>query len=1113
MTRNKLPLFSVIICSYNGAAVIGDCLKALKKQSWGRRIEIIVVDDNSSDNTATIAQSFKGVRVKRNPHNMGPAASRNVGINMASGDIIAFTDDDCRPSPSWIRELWKGYSSDSIVGVGGNTAPHNNTTLLYRYLANNNPLDPLEVSTYVKRSPSQRLLGYIKGVFGNSTPRNTLRIVYSLPSANLSFRRETLEKVNGFDESFTFSGEDQDLCRRVNAIHENGIMYAPRAKVRHQYKNSLRDTLRRSKAYGKGNALFGQKHPDVKPVIFPFPIILALASLLSLLVNPLWLIACIAVVPLLYFRWIRLAASRRAPEPLAYAYIQFLQEVYGNIGFVKGFAQRSVSKKSLINNTLRTTSKIKISNQFYITLAIIVIFNGLIAWSSPLQLTASALASLYIPGYLMLLALNIRVTSVRLILLAIGLSGASLIGLGMLVNLVASLPNSPVTLTTPFFMIALDLFFLILLLVTYKKLINSPDVRLPGFSFIRVLGVMLLAALPFASSAAASVLNNTGNNQLSMLMVAIFVVVMGGLLVYGKKLNNAWIAAIIYVLGLSVILLGSMRGDVVSGTDISKELYLLNLMQSAGHWSPSLYADAYNASLSINIFPTILAELFRLSNDTIFRVVIPALYAFVPLMAYSLLRGYRSKIFGVLGAILVIAQPSFVTWSPVPIRQMVAIFFFTALILVAFDKKLSRRPKNIFIFILGLGVILSHYSTAYLSLGVLMAAYGIHMTLGYLRQRKIKNETSISTNLLISPRVLLALIIAAIVWYGPVTHAGSNITGRVHKAWNTIVSGNFSFDSKSSYAAGTSPAYQLGLESKTQTKEELMSDYLNKTQEKYDSLHITPLQTTSASSAQPVENERLPERAPTGVVTTTTLLDRILRQLVRVGLVIGLVLIAWRLIKRSEIDQWALYGVAAGIALALVVVVPHASIDYDVGRATQHLLILLVIPILLGAEAAVRFIGRSHVSEKTIVSSIGGMVMLLMLFTTGFATQLSGGAEPTMLLNNSGNQYNQIYVHAEDIASAEWLKQNQNNHNLIYSGYFSGTRFYHAGLERPVVYNDILPWTIDQQAYVYRGYSEVKNDEATTYINGAFLNYQYPSEILGNTKDVTYTNGRSIIYK
>jgi glycosyltransferase involved in cell wall biosynthesis len=98
-----LPSVSVIIPVYNDVGGIATCLGALREQTYPReRVEIIVVDNGSNPNLATVAREFPEVRIEREEM-PGSYAARNKGLLVARGEIIAFTDADCIPQPQWIE--------------------------------------------------------------------------------------------------------------------------------------------------------------------------------------------------------------------------------------------------------------------------------------------------------------------------------------------------------------------------------------------------------------------------------------------------------------------------------------------------------------------------------------------------------------------------------------------------------------------------------------------------------------------------------------------------------------------------------------------------------------------------------------------------------------------------------------------------------------------------------------------------------------------------------------------------------------------------------------------------------------------------------------------------
>jgi len=188
--------FSVVIPTYNRKDILRHCIEAATKQDYPD-YEVIVADDGSTDGTEEmVRREFPQVRYIRQEVNRGPAAARNRGIQAATGDFVAFTDDDCVPPPDWLARLAQGFIDyPQAAAVGGiQEAPEQvlRTHILARY----------------ERFVTRKVYGLGKApVIGSPAPGGT---------NNLAIRRQVLLEVGGFDETFPMAaGEDADLLRRL----------------------------------------------------------------------------------------------------------------------------------------------------------------------------------------------------------------------------------------------------------------------------------------------------------------------------------------------------------------------------------------------------------------------------------------------------------------------------------------------------------------------------------------------------------------------------------------------------------------------------------------------------------------------------------------------------------------------------------------------------------------------------------------------------------------------------------------------------------------------------------------------------------------------------------
>ena len=333
----SIPVLSVVVCSYNGASKLAKCLEALDRQTIRDSIEIIVVDDGSTDGTASIARQFD-VDVVVHEANCGLSMARNTGIRRSRAAIVAFTDDDCVPADNWLESVLIEYRDQSVLGVGGTVAPLSTDGALLRYLEANNPLAPVEVERTVSSSVAYRAYLYMRR--NAKAPKDDgRRSVYSLVGANFSARRCVLDAIGLFDDRITFGGDEEDVCRRLRAHYPEGrLVYSPAAMVYHDYDPHVRDTLRRSYAYGKGSARAFLKNPQQFPTVFPLPVAVVALAAVGFWKRSAAGLAC--VLPLVAFpRWPLEAVRNRRIEFLGYSYIQLLQEASSDVGFARSFAQ------------------------------------------------------------------------------------------------------------------------------------------------------------------------------------------------------------------------------------------------------------------------------------------------------------------------------------------------------------------------------------------------------------------------------------------------------------------------------------------------------------------------------------------------------------------------------------------------------------------------------------------------------------------------------------------------------------------------------------------------------------------------------------------------------
>ena len=229
----RSPKVSVVVATYNGARTLKSCLNSLAHLNYPD-YEVILVDDGSTDDTKAIAQLYPNVRYLWQT-NHGLSVARNTGIAAATGEIVAFTDSDCRADEDWLYYLVRELLTGEFIGVGG----HN-------FL----PPEDSPVAAAVLVSPG-----------GPAHVMITDREAEHIPGCNMAFYRWALDEIRGFDPVFYRAGDDVDVCWR---LQERGykIGFSAAGFVWHYRRATVRAYLQQQGGYGEAEALLGYKHPE-----------------------------------------------------------------------------------------------------------------------------------------------------------------------------------------------------------------------------------------------------------------------------------------------------------------------------------------------------------------------------------------------------------------------------------------------------------------------------------------------------------------------------------------------------------------------------------------------------------------------------------------------------------------------------------------------------------------------------------------------------------------------------------------------------------------------------------------------------------------------------------
>lgn len=221
---------SVIVATYNRKDMLNRLLESFSKLSCSCPLEFIIIDDFSDDGSESVVESWKNslgsadVLYHRLPVRSGPARARNAGILLSTGNILAFTDSDCRVDPDWVENLyqWLIHNPDK-AGAGGRVLPLDND-----------------------------IYSQFNTIFRILEPPQHLK---TLVGANVIIWKQPVIDVGMFDEYFYHpGGEETALCMKLG-IRGYRFGFQPEAVVYHDYRKTLNAFIRTFLNYGNGEKI------------------------------------------------------------------------------------------------------------------------------------------------------------------------------------------------------------------------------------------------------------------------------------------------------------------------------------------------------------------------------------------------------------------------------------------------------------------------------------------------------------------------------------------------------------------------------------------------------------------------------------------------------------------------------------------------------------------------------------------------------------------------------------------------------------------------------------------------------------------------------------------
>jgi glycosyltransferase involved in cell wall biosynthesis len=232
---------SLIISTRNRSRQLVRCLDAVRLVHFERAWEFIIVDNGSTDETAAVVQGFIDSNSVATTYVVEPKPGKsnalNTALQIARGDVLVFTDDDCYPAPDFLSAVWSAFEDPALGYVTGRILLH----------------DPEDARMTIKESTTPATF-----------PARSFIPCGEVSGANMAFRREVLCRIGGFDpffgpgSRFQAVAEDLDVAGRASAAGWQG-QYRPEIVVRHHHGRKVSDIPRLVKSYGIGIGAYHMK--------------------------------------------------------------------------------------------------------------------------------------------------------------------------------------------------------------------------------------------------------------------------------------------------------------------------------------------------------------------------------------------------------------------------------------------------------------------------------------------------------------------------------------------------------------------------------------------------------------------------------------------------------------------------------------------------------------------------------------------------------------------------------------------------------------------------------------------------------------------------------------
>ena len=672
-----------------------------------------------------------------------------------------------------------------------------------------------------------------------------------------------------------------------------------------------------------------------------------------------------------------------------------------------------VNESQIITAIQRLWDKRKFGGKeyFVLTISILLIADLAILLNIPfLRQIFGFLFLTVLPGLFILQVLKLnKIGSTEKFILVWGISISFLLFFGLLINnLLFGLDYEKPLATIPL-LIAFNIAFIVLAIVGHKinktQTFSPPNLNLTAPEKAFLIVPILFPAL---SIFGMLVMNMTDNNIVLMFLLFLIPIYVIFVCFFNHKFSKRLYPVVIFLIGISLLLLMSLRSNHIIGTDTHVEYYLFQTTLEDLHWSASGYGNQLDACLSISLLPAMYQSILNISSEFLFKILYSLLYSIVPLVVYVLSKKYIGELYGFLASCFFMFQPNFL-FTTANSRTCIAILFFALAMMTLFNDRIDPLKKRILFIVFMASCMVSHYSTTYIFFFIILGTFvGMEMV---SKKYEFKKVVSLTIAILFFSMIFF--------WYSQVTEIAFNAgVAFVDKTFRNL---NEFFI----------------IESRTEAFKPLIGQEFTYPILSRVSLAFTLCTFIFIGIGVLIMLKRYKEMV---VISNVNLKKPDFLKI------------------KFEMEYLVMVLICAGL-LVIMIALPFVSVGYDIWRLYSLVIVILSICFVIGGIILSKnlsflkkalpkkpifrkklFTKRSHYlgdNEKNGSQIRAYLIILLILipyfmFGSNAMHQIFGDTS-SIILNSEGKRYDMDYVHDQESYGAKWLKEYGEGETKIYT--------------------------------------------------------------------------------